>query len=135
MSQSQLLIKREQTPDVAILKCAGRIVRGAEIHILKSAVTGLRKMRVIVLDLSSVEALDCGGLGMLVLLQCWTRSNGIQLKIVNPSKFASEMFERTGLTRVLHISSLDDAVDVQRRSDNSVVNVSSAGNRPLAAQV
>ena len=136
MSQSQLLrIKREQTADVAVLKCTGRIVRGAEIQLLKNAVIGLPGMRVIVLDLSGVEVLDCGGLGILVLLQCWTQSNGIQFKIVNPSKLAREMFERTGLTRVLHISSLDDAMDVLRWSDNSALNVNAVGNRSLAAQV
>jgi anti-anti-sigma factor len=61
---------------------------------------------VIVLDLSGVKMLDCGGLGALVFLHCWTRNNGIQLKLVNPSNFAREMFERTGLTCVLHVSSI-----------------------------
>jgi len=41
--------------------------------------------RVVVLDLSAVEMLDGGGLGMLVFLHRWTRDNAIQLKLVNPS--------------------------------------------------
>jgi anti-anti-sigma regulatory factor len=45
-------------------------------------------MRIIVLDLSGLEMLDAGGLGMFVFLHCWTRDNGIQLKLVTPSSFA-----------------------------------------------
>ena len=96
---------------MAVLQCRGRIVREA-LHILYDAVISLPPMRVVVLDLSNVEMLDCGGLGALVFLHCWTSSNDTQLKLVNPSNFAREMFERTGLTRVLHVSSVDDAVDV-----------------------
>ena len=77
MSRARSLhIKSEQAGDMAVLHCAGRIVRGDSLHHLKVAVTSLPRMRVIVLDLSGVEMLDCGGLGMLVSLQCWTRNNG-----------------------------------------------------------
>jgi anti-anti-sigma factor len=124
MSQSRSFhIKAEQGGDVAVLQCAGRMVRGEALDLLKNAVTSLPGMRDIVLDLSRVEMLDCGGLGMLVLLQCWTRSSGIQLKLANPSNRAREVFERTGLTCVLHISSPEDAVDVLRRSDSTAEHV------------
>jgi len=96
---------------VAVLKCRGRIVREA-LRTLYNAAISLPPMRVVVLDLSDVKMLDCGGLGALVFLHCWTSYNDTQLKLVNPSNFAREMLERTGLIRVLHISSVDDAVDV-----------------------
>jgi len=73
-----LHIKSEQAGDVAVRQRAGRIVRGEALQLLKDAVTSLRRPRVIVLDLSAVEMLDGGGLGMLVFLHCWTRDNGIQ---------------------------------------------------------
>jgi len=85
-------------------------------------------MRLIVLDLSEVEMLDCGGLGALVLLHSWTRNRGVQLKLVNPSNFAREMFERTGLTCVLHISSVDDVVDVLCMSDRATESMNHAAN-------
>jgi len=107
-----LHIKSEQIGDVAVLQCAGRIVRGKALHLIKNAVTRLTQMRVIVLDLSGVEMLDGGGLGMLVFLHRWTRDNGIQLKLVNPSTFAREMLQRTGLTSVLRVSSVEDAVGI-----------------------
>jgi len=109
-----------------VLRCAGRIVRGEALQLLKDAVTRLRQPRVIVLDLSAVEMLDGGGLGMLVFLYCWTRDNGIQLKLVNPSNFAREMLEQTGLTSFLHVSSVDDAVEVLCNFDSTNENVNRA---------
>jgi anti-anti-sigma factor len=107
-----LHIKSEQTGDVAVLQCAGRIVRGEAIHFLKDAVTGLKQPRMVVLDLTEIEMLDGGGLGMLVFLHRWTRDNDIQLKLVNPSSFVREMLDRTHLTCVFNISSVDDAVEI-----------------------
>jgi len=107
-----LSIMREQTGDVAVLQCAGRVVRGEALHFLKDAVTGLKKPRLIVLDLSEVEMLDGGGLGMLVFLHRWTRERNIQLKLVNPSDFVREMLDRTRLTCVFNISSMEDVVEI-----------------------
>lgn len=124
MSRSRsLCIKSEQTEDVAVLQCVGRIVRGEALLLLKNVVTSLSRMRVIMLDLAGVEMLDCGGLGMLVSLHSWTRNNGIQFKLVDPSNFAREMFRRTGLTCVLHVSSVGDALDVLRKPDSGTENV------------
>jgi anti-anti-sigma factor len=107
-----LTIKRDQTGDVAILQCVGRIVRGEPLHFLKEAVTSLKSLRMVVLDLSDVELLDGGGLGLLVFLHRWTRDNGIQLKLVNPSPFVREMLDRTRLTRLFNVSSIGDVFDV-----------------------
>jgi anti-anti-sigma factor len=118
-----LHIKSEQAGDVTVLQCAGRIVRGEALQLLKDAVTSLRQARVIVLDLSAVEMLDGGGLGILVFLHCWTRDNGLQLKLVNPSNFALEMLEQTGLTSFLHVSSVDHGVEVPCNFDTKNENV------------
>src|SRR6266478_6390994 len=107
-----LHIRSEQTGDVAVLQCTGRIVRGETLHFLKREVTSLKQPRVVVLDLSAVEMLDGGGLGMLVFLHRWTRDQAIQLKLVNPSNFVREMLERTRLSCVFNISSVDDAVEI-----------------------
>jgi anti-anti-sigma factor len=107
-----LQIRSEQSGDVAVLQCAGRIVRGEPVHHLKQAVTSLHEPRVVVLDLTEAEMIDGGGLGMLVFLHRWTRDNAIQLKIVNPSPFVREMLNRTRLTCVFDISSVEDAVQI-----------------------
>jgi anti-anti-sigma factor len=107
-----LWIKREKTSDIAVLQCTGRIVRGESLRLLRDAVISLIQPRVVVLDLSGVKMLDCSGLGMLVFLHCWTLEHGTRLTLVNPSDLVREMLERTGLTCVLHISSVDDAVQI-----------------------
>jgi len=121
-----LRIKIEQTRGVAVLECSGRLVRGEALHFLKDAVTSLSGLRVVVLDLSEVEMLDGGGLGMLVFLHKWTRAGGIQLKLVNPSNLTREMLTRTRLTSVLHVSSIVDVVEIFCNSDGSTENVEHA---------
>jgi Anti-anti-sigma regulatory factor (antagonist of anti-sigma factor) len=121
-----LHIKMEQTSDVAVLQCCGRLVRGEALQLLKDAVTSLSRLRVVVLDLSEAEMLDGGGLGMLVFLHEWTRSSGIQLNLVNPSRLALEMLMRTRLTSVLHVSSIDDVVDLFCNSHRTTENVDRA---------
>ncbi len=121
-----LHIKMERTRDVAVLQCCGRLVRGEALQLLKDAVTSLSRLRVVVLDLSEVEMLDCGALGMLVFMHKWTRSSGIQLKLVNPSRLAREMLMRTRLMSVLHVSSIDDVVDIFCGSHRTTKNVDRA---------
>jgi hypothetical protein len=70
--------------------------------------------------------LDGGGLGMLVFLHKWSHSYGIQLSLVNPSRLALEMLMRTRLTSVLHVSSIDDVVDLFCNSHRTTENVDRA---------
>jgi anti-anti-sigma factor len=97
---------------VAVVSCAGRIVRGEATQSLKKAVTSQCDARVVVLDLSDVEIVDGGGLGVLVYLRRWTQENGIQMKLVNPSPFVYELLDRTHLTRVFEISSIAQALAI-----------------------
>jgi anti-anti-sigma factor len=117
-----LQIKIEQAADVAVLQCVGRLVRGEPLHFLKQAVIGLKQPRIVVLDLSGVETVDGGGLGMLVFLHSWTRENAIQLKLTNPSGLVRYVLECTRLTRVLTISSMEDAVEILASSGSTIEN-------------
>src|SRR5436190_4882532 len=56
-----LTVDIERASDVAIVRCAGRIVRGAEVSILRNAVVSEKDARTIVLDLSELEFVDAGG--------------------------------------------------------------------------
>src|SRR5215475_4441047 len=105
-------VSTEQIDDVAVLQCRGRVVDPDALSRLKAAVTGLLQLRVVVLDLSGVEMVDARGLGMLVFLHNWACAKGIQVKLVNPSKLVREMLEVTRLTSVLHVSSVDDLVEM-----------------------
>lgn len=107
-----LTIDVEKTGDVAVVRCEGRIVRGEEVRTLRSAVVSEKDSRIVVLDLSEVESLDAGGLTTLLSLHQWARSRGVQLKLVNPSRFVREVLARTQLDHVFDISTLDHALFV-----------------------
>jgi anti-anti-sigma factor len=100
----------EKLKDIAIVRCSGRIVRGEAVHKLKSVVLSDNETRLIVLDLSDVESVDAAGLTALVSLHHWSRNRGIQLKLINPSRFVLEMLNRTKLSSVFHISNFHDAL-------------------------
>jgi anti-anti-sigma factor len=89
-------------------------------------VTCLSQLRVVVLDLSELEVVDAGGLGVLVSLQNWARAKGIQLKLVNPSKLVRQMLVVTRLTSVLHVSSVEDVIQVFCNSHRAIENVDRA---------
>jgi anti-anti-sigma factor len=107
-----LRVEVQHAQDVTVLRCSGRILRGDPVCVLKDTVIAQRNARIVILDLSDVEILDGGGLGMLVFLQRWTKENGIQLKLVNPSDLVREMLDRTHLTEVFDISSVGDALEI-----------------------
>jgi anti-anti-sigma factor len=107
-----LTIDVEKSGDVAVVRCGGRIVRGEEVCTLRNAVIAQKTSRIVVLDLSDVESVDAGGLTTLLSLHEWTRSRGVQLKLVNPSHFVYEVLTRTKLDRVLDISNLHHALHV-----------------------
>src|SRR5271157_3328124 len=107
-----LTIDVEKTGDVAIVRCVGRIVRGAGIRTLRNAVFSEKEIRIVVIDLSDVETLDAGGLTALLSLQQWAGNRKVQLKLVNPSHFVNEMLTRTGLDRVFDISTFEHALFV-----------------------
>ncbi len=110
-----LTLDVEKTGDVAVVRCAGRLVRGAEISTLRNAVVSEKNTRIVVLDLSELEGMDAGGLNALVSLQLWSRNHGVQLKLVNPSGFVRELLARTRLDHVFEVSSLHDALVVLSR--------------------
>jgi len=107
-----LTIEVEKTGGVAVVRCAGRLVRGEEVRNLRQAVVSSQDTRIVVLDLSDVEMLDAGGLAALLSLRQWAISNQVQLKLVNPSHFVNEVLVRTRLDRVFEISRFDHALFV-----------------------
>jgi anti-anti-sigma factor len=112
-----LTLDVERSGDVAVLRCSGRIVRGEGLSALRAAVISEKESRIVVLDLSEVDTLDAGGLTALLSLHHWARNRGVQLKLVNPTRFVKQMFERTGLDYVFEISSLGDALLVLSGGD------------------
>jgi len=58
----------EKLGELRVVECDGRIVRSEAAFALRDGVTSQSDARVIVLDLSEVNAIEGGGLGMLTFL-------------------------------------------------------------------
>jgi len=103
----------ENSGNLAVLRCSGRIVAGEEAWSLFNAAISLQDKRVVVLDLTAVTGADARGLGVLVFVKQWARLSGVKLKIV-PSKPVRELLELTGLDSQFDIRS---GKDVRPASD------------------
>ena len=101
-----------KSDDVVVILCKGRIVRSAAAFALRDAVTQQRDARVVLLDLSEVESLEGGGLGMLVFLQRWTRDNGIELILFGPNNPVRKTLERASSTSGFEITPAKEALSL-----------------------
>ena len=70
----------EKLDELSVIECDGRIVRSDAAFALRDSITSQVDARVIVLDLSEVNALEGGGLGMLMFC-----NDGLGLSIFNSS--------------------------------------------------
>jgi len=109
--------------DVAIVRCAGRLVRGGALDEFRRQVEQLGHIRILIVDLATVEQADAGGLGALLLVRRWARQHSVQMKLVNPSPFVLRLLEATRLTSVFEVSSLEEALCI----------LQSPGDRPQYA--
>jgi anti-anti-sigma factor len=110
----ELTYQIECLQDVAVVGCSGRLVRGAALDEFRRRVERLEHLRVLVLDLSGVEQLDAGGLGVLLLLRRWALQHRVQMKLVDPSPFVRRVLEATHLNSVFEISSLEEVLCILR---------------------
>jgi len=84
------LTRVERFHDLAVVECKGRLTLSDAVFKLRDATQSEDDARVIAIDLSEVEAIGGGGLGMLVYLERWARDNKIQLKLFCPSEQVME---------------------------------------------
>ncbi|MBZ5631006.1 MAG: STAS domain-containing protein [Acidobacteriia bacterium] len=89
-------------PHLTVLRCSGRIVRGDGADDLFRAVMSQDK-RHLQIDLSGVETIDAGGLGILVALEKWAQDEDRTIQLTNPSKRVLEVLETTKLSSVLQV--------------------------------
>jgi anti-sigma B factor antagonist len=98
--------------NVVVLRCRGRIVFGDEGAVFRervsSELTGTAK---IVIDLSSVDYIDSGGLGILVALHIAAKNRGGDIKLVSPGQRVQRVLGETKLNTVFSIyETVDDAL-------------------------
>lgn len=114
IKRMELHYEIERLQDVAVVRCSGRMVRGAALDGFRRGIEQLDRLRVLVLDLSDVQQLDAGGLGTLLLVRRWAVQNSARLKLVNPPMFFRRILEATRLSSVFEISSLKEALLILR---------------------
>ena len=98
--------------DLAILECDGRIVQSDAAFKLREVITSQKDSRTVVLDLSRVDAIEGGGLGMLVFLQRWAQDHDIRFKLFNPRRSVRERLKKVRSMSKFDIPTLDELMAV-----------------------
>ena len=107
-----LTLKIQNHPHLAVLRCSGRIVCGDGADDLLRAAMSQDKSH-LQIDLSGVESIDAGGLGVLAALEKWAKDGNRTIELVNPSMRVREALEATKLSSVLQVwPAIQDREDV-----------------------
>ena len=104
--------------DVAVVQCEGRIVQSDAAFRLRDAILSQRSARVVVVELSEVDTIEGGGLGMLAFLQRWAHDHNIKLKLFNPSNSVQDRLDHTWMPS-LDVASTDELIALLDRADPS----------------
>ena len=100
----------ERKRSTIIVRCVGRIVVGKELSKLRDAVLCELGQQTIMLDFAAVEAIDAGGLGLLMFLHTCAYGLGTELKLMNPTQRVAELLRLTNLDSVFEIFSSENVV-------------------------
>jgi anti-anti-sigma regulatory factor len=115
---SMLSIRVENVGDLAILECRGRIVRSESVFKLRDTVQAQAAANIIALDLSAVDAIGGGGLGMLAFLDRWAREHDIQFKLFDPSRSVVEGLVSNRSILNLEIATFHEMMDILAEADS-----------------
>ncbi len=117
----ELKFQVECLQDLAVVRCSGRMVRGAALdqfrRRIEQLMEQLERVRVLVLDVSAVDQLDAGGLGTLLQVRRWATQRSVKVKLANPPAFFRRLLEATHLTSMFEISSLKEAICILRANE------------------
>ena len=117
----ELKFQVECLQDLAVVRCSGRMVRGASLDQFRRRIEQLTeqlgRVRVLVLDVSAVEQLDAAGLGTLLQVRRWAAQRSVKVKLANPPVFFRRLLEATHLTSMFEISSLKEAICILRANE------------------
>jgi anti-anti-sigma regulatory factor len=113
-----LTVHIETLGDLAVVECEGRIVRSEAVFKLRDAVMSQAAARIIVLDLSEVDALGGGGVGMLVFLQRWACGHDIRLKLLSPSRSVVDGLEHHSSIWSFEIADLGEMMTLLADADS-----------------
>jgi len=105
MNATALKLTTRISDDVTAVDLSGRLTLGSGPAALRGLLQEITAGggRKIVLNLKDVSFIDSSGLGELVSSHVNAKHNGVSLKMVGVPKRVQEMFELTGVYRILDI--------------------------------
>jgi len=95
---------------LAVIECAGRIVTSHAAFTLRNAVTSQTNARIVILDLSEVDAMGGGAVGMLAFLQRWADAHDVRLKLFSPSRSLRQRLEHTTSIPEFEFATIDEVI-------------------------
>jgi len=115
--------------DVAVFRCAGRITAGDEAA-LRNAFLAQPNIRVAVLDLAEIGAVDAAGLRVLASFRTWANATGAELKLMNLAPGVEEVLD-SAKEPALEVCSVHDMLDLLCRAARQFRVRSQAGDRTM----
>ena len=103
-----LSVHIDKIGELAVVECGGRLVQSEATIKLRDAVVSQRDARIVVLELSEVNAIEGGGLSTLVFLRRWARAHNIRFMLFDPSKCVRDGLKRLRATSEFYIPTLDE---------------------------
>jgi len=113
-----LTVQIETLGDLTAVECKGRIVRSEAVFKLRDTVMSQSAASIIVLDLSEVEAIGGGAVGMLGFLHLWARDQNTQLKLFNPRQSVRDRLEQVHSMREFDIATFEEMMALLARTDS-----------------
>ena len=104
--------------NMAVVECEGRFVRSDAAFKSRDAVTAQADSRVVVLDLTEMEVIGGGVIGMLVFLQRWAYDHDIRFKLFNPTRSVRERLEHASSMSAFEIAGLDEMMALLGTADS-----------------
>ena len=83
---------------------------------LQIAILSRPGMRLAVVDMAEVTAIDAAGSGILVSVRNWCQTNSVALKLMNLSPETESLLELTALKTVFEICSVPEMLDLWCRA-------------------
>jgi hypothetical protein len=112
-----LTLRIEHIGDMAIVECKGRIVRRDAALKLREVVTAQQNVRIVVLDLTKVGALEGGGLGMLWFLERWADDHDIHFRLYNPINSVRDKLEHNNAMLRFDIVTFEEMMSLVAYAD------------------
>jgi anti-anti-sigma regulatory factor len=125
----------EHVGDMALVECDGRIVQSEAVFQLRDAVLSQTGSHLVVLDLSEVEAIGGGGLGMLAFLQRWAYTHDIRLKLFNPCRSVLDRLEGAASIPAFEIATIEEVCALLAGADRRYAMPPAAGGGSIAKHV